>query len=162
MIRKSRLNIKNSINKNTIKYSNTYNNFITSIYNIKIGYNTFHNTNILARTYKGTINNINNNIIIPIRGSIYINKEILKNYIILNNAKNWRYTTKIQNYNIGNIILKGISIKKSGNILTDLRKNKEKLKTGFFKNHYTTILKFPLYNRRAIIGHKIVFSYTIK
>lgn len=118
----------------------------------KVGYKTSSPVllNIAAR--KG--------INLPDRGIVFFNLALLEKYIINKKTKNFKLPS-LSSLQTGNISLTGIKLHQSGNILNEVRKNTQHSTIGHFKS-YPFNHHFPLFNRRAIVGHKFTFSFNVQ
>ena len=96
---------------------------------------------------------------LPDRGIVFFNLALLEKYIINKKTKNFRLPS-LSSLHTGNISLTGIKLHQSGNILNEVRKNTQHSTIGHFKS-YPFNHHFPLFNRRAIVGHKFTFSFNV-
>jgi hypothetical protein len=97
---------------------------------------------------------------LPDRGIVFFNLALLEKYIINKKTKNFRLPS-LSSLHTGNISLTGIKLHQSGNILNEVRKNTQHSTIGHFKS-YPFNHHFPLFNRRAIVGHKFTFSFNVQ
>lgn len=97
---------------------------------------------------------------LPDRGIVFFNLALLEKYIINKKTKNFKLPS-LSSLQTGNISLTGIKLHQSGNILNEVRKNTQHSTIGHFKS-YPFNHHFPLFNRRAIVGHKFTFSFNVQ
>ena len=124
--------------------------------NNKVGFNSSSPV-FLNSSSLGDLNPGSTLINLPDRGIVYFNLSLLEKYIINKKTKNFRLPS-LSSLQTGNISLTGLKLKQSGNILNEVRKNTQHSTIGHFKS-FPFHHHFPLFNRRAIVGHKFTFSF---